>query len=79
MPEKSQDQGLGRTLFEVTIEDTSGSGNEGLLTVSEPAEKVYLLRFGHGADNRLTSGFCRAFILGLGKSFLCSSVVIVVA
>jgi hypothetical protein len=40
----------GDVLFELPIEDTGGK-----IVVTRPAEKVYLVTFSSGADNRLTT------------------------
>lgn len=46
-------------LFELPI------GSSGRVIATSPAEKVYLLTFEYGADNRLTSEFCQALLLAL--------------
>ena len=50
MPAQRMPPAQARVLFTLPI-----GADEGVITVSEPAEKVYLLAFGYGADNRLTS------------------------
>jgi Delta3-Delta2-enoyl-CoA isomerase len=40
-------------------------GSTGHVVATSPAEKVYLLTFEYGADNRLTTEFCQTFLLAL--------------
>lgn len=56
--------GGGKHLFTLPIASSPDSNN-GHLTVTTPKEKVYLLTFTHGADNRLTTPFCQTFLLAL--------------
>jgi enoyl-CoA hydratase/carnithine racemase len=50
----------GKTLFTLPIDATGGN-----ITVTEPADAVYLLTFTSGPDNRLHSDFLQAFLLAL--------------
>lgn len=49
----------GTHLFDLPI------GSTGHLAATSPAEKVYLLTFEYGADNRLTTEFSHAILLAL--------------
>ena len=49
----------GKVLFTLPI------GDDGSITVTEPAEAVYLLTFISQVDNRLRTPFCQAFTLAL--------------
>jgi len=49
----------GAVLFELPI------GEKGNLICTQPKEKVYLLTFKSGADNRLITPFCQAILLAL--------------
>ncbi|KAK2877810.1 putative secondary metabolism biosynthetic enzyme [Arthroderma sp. PD_2] len=49
-----------KILFTLPIRATNGS-----VTVTEPAEKTYLLTFSSPPDNRLVTDFCQAFLLAL--------------
>ena len=56
MPAQKMPPAQGRVLFTLPI-----GADEGVITVSKPAQKVYMLAFAYGVDNRLTSVSCKTF------------------